>query len=456
MDKVLHSLLFSNFIFNFYISLQQVQSFEKEKVKNVPNVDISLRCIKEESEASECNSPNMSPSFTVSSVKEKQRDQQRLIKVKFNIKSSTLYSRPSLVKQKRSIQQAFSFPDEKSFAQHHFKELARELNQDSVEYSSDKAEPESRKDSAKDPEIVSNDQRKSEEPGCKQNKSVRKQSSLNDEIFSLRHLEKQRIKENLHRQQSLPEDRIALTLEEKPKSLKESFLAVTQNKKFDIFRESFTKFRQSGPHSSCSDGQSSDTTKDESVSIKVGFTKMLNRWKTETDDHGEFKGGLKSFTQKRGVNIDPINVFGLRRDQSLDSATRRGLFHKKGAWSPKSPKHQVDSSDGTLLSPTLRRCCMECPDDGIVTERRLSQGGSDSSKDSSVQSDTSLDSEDSCISVIFVPKPGDINKSPSSGDTTRKSSSSDKSIRSISNSSGSSDSPTGEVKLRKSFWTLME
>ena len=88
---------------------------------------------------------------------------------------------------------------------------------------------------------------------------------------------------------------------------------------------------------------------------------------------------------------------------------------------------------------------MECPDDGSLTERRLSGGDrSDSSKDSSVQSDTSLDSEDSCISVIFVPKPGDINKS-SSGDTTRKSSSSDKSIRSISNSSGSSDSPTGKT-----------
>ena len=31
-----------------------------------------------------------------------------------------------------------------------------------------------------------------------------------------------------------------------------------------------------------------------------------------------------------GVNIDPIMVFGLKRDQSLDTATRRGLFHKRG------------------------------------------------------------------------------------------------------------------------------
>ena len=31
-----------------------------------------------------------------------------------------------------------------------------------------------------------------------------------------------------------------------------------------------------------------------------------------------------------GVNIDPIMVFGLKRDQSLDTATRRGIFHKRG------------------------------------------------------------------------------------------------------------------------------
>ena len=115
-----------------------------------------------------------------------------------------------------------------------------------------------------------------------------------------------------------------------------------------------------------------------------------------------------------------------------------------GAWSPKSPKHELESGGSGLMSPTLRRCCLECPDDvnTVSHERRHSQSDrSDSSKDSSVQSDTSLDSEDSCISVIFVAKPGEMSKSP--GDTTRKSSSSDKSIRSISNSSGSSDSPTG-------------
>ena len=60
---------------------------------------------------------------------------------------------------------------------------------------------------------------------------------------------------------------------------------------------------------------------------------MISRWKTDPPEQQQQQqqqqgGGVKSFTQKRGVTIDPINVLGLRRDQSLDSAARRGLFHK--------------------------------------------------------------------------------------------------------------------------------
>ena len=171
-------------------------------------------------------------------------------------------------------------------------------------------------------------------------------------------------------------------------------------------------------------------------SLRVGISKMLTRWKTETRENS---GGAKSFTQKKGVNIDPINVFGaIRRDQSLDSATRRGLFHKKGAFSPKSPKEWLEGASGRdcgessgLLSPSLRRCCLECPEEGTHEGgRRLSrgEGGSDSSKDGSIQSDTSLDSEDSCVSVIFVPSHED-KVLPSQPST--------------SNSSESSESPTG-------------
>ena len=62
---------------------------------------------------------------------------------------------------------------------------------------------------------------------------------------------------------------------------------------------------------------------------------------------------------------------------------------------------------------------MDCPAGGDLVivqqegahahrERRSSRGDANSdssSKDGSIQSDTSLDSEDSCVSVIFVPHP---------------------------------------------------
>ena len=74
----------------------------------------------------------------------------------------------------------------------------------------------------------------------------------------------------------------------------------------------------------------------------------------------------------------------------------------------------------------------------VERERKLSKGetGSDSSsKDGSIQSDTSIDSEDSCVSVIFVPHPEtskSLNK-PEEVDAAKKQ-------RSTSNSSESSDS----------------
>ena len=267
---------------------------------------------------------------------------------------------------------------------------------------------------------------------AKGGKSIIKQVSLNDELFFLqRREERENIKEQIKRQQSLPE--CHFLSEEKPKTFRDSFLAVTQTKKFEIFLDGITKLRKSSV-TRTEEPSSPPPPEDpggQRTSLKVGIAKMLNKWKSESEE----KPGPKSFTQKRGVTIDPINVFSLRRDASLESAaTRRGLFHRKGAWS-ESPG-QLESGPGpekaALVSPTMRRCCLDCPEDSAHSqERRLSQGGSDSSKDSSIQSDTSLDSEDSCISVIYIAKPGITGPGQSQ--------------RSTSNSSGSSESPPGRA-----------
>lgn len=77
------------------------------------------------------------------------------------------------------------------------------------------------------------------------------------------------------------------------------------------------------------------------------------------------------------------------------------------------------SSD--LISPTIPenepidsiKTVIEEKKDSATTERRHSkEDGSDSSKDSSLQSDTSVDSEDSFASVIFVPKSDPMSPTP--------------------------------------------
>ena len=61
-----------------------------------------------------------------------------------------------------------------------------------------------------------------------------------------RRRERQEIKERIRRQRSLPEGHLAADdAKEKPKTFKESLLAVTNTKNFEILREGLTKLRNS-------------------------------------------------------------------------------------------------------------------------------------------------------------------------------------------------------------------
>ena len=163
-----------------------------------------------------------------------------------------------------------------------------------------------------------------------------------------------------------------------------------------------------------------------------------------------------SFTQKRGVAIQPIEVIA-REGMSLEAASRRSLFQRRrGGSSPISPQQleAINKEGVESLSPTFRRCCMDCPSGDVVLfgatserERKLSRGDTSdsSSKDGSIQSDTSIDSEDSCVSVIFVPHPEKF--APEEGGTAPGTpmalADMLKKQRSTSNSSESSDPSTG-------------
>ena len=98
-------------------------------------------------------------------------------------------------------------------------------------------------------------------------------------------------------------------------------------------------------------------------------------------------------------------------------------------------------SAGQDFNFAFAKCCAEQDLDDRVrpASHRLSyrDEGSDSSKDSSLQSDTSVDSEDSCISVIYVPRPDQVKAEPTEAGKVRNSSS--------SSSDGSERSPKVKV-----------
>ena len=173
----------------------------------------------------------------------------------------------------------------------------------------------------------------------------------------------------VRRQQSLPAESSTIPQPSAPSSIFASVASKT-NQLDSFLGEIKKKYRSKSegraPEEEPEEGGRRSRRDEPKNTLRVGISKMLTRWKTETREEGQ------SFTQKKGVNIDPINVFGgMRRDHSLDSATRRGLFHKKGSWSPKSPKSPKErcregGDQPGLLSPSLRRCCLECPEEGQV------------------------------------------------------------------------------------------
>ncbi|XP_026672736.1 uncharacterized protein LOC108629019 isoform X2 [Ceratina calcarata] len=180
-------------------------------------------------------------------------------------------------------------------------------------------------------------------PGhCSKRGSILKQSSMNEELMSTERLEeKERVRRNIMKQASLNEDIICKgrTFE----SLRESLYSANATKRFQLLKSGLTnKIRQSTTNIEVS-----------GISIKNGFVKILQGWKSSDSDTTSNAGNDEA------------------RTNNNDSKAQTGTVIKR--------------------------------EDGI--ERRLSrEDGSDSSKDSSLQSDTSVDSEDSLVSVIFVPK----------------------------------------------------
>lgn len=193
--------------------------------------------------------------------------------------------------------------------------------------------------------------------------SVFKQRSMNEELMSTERLrEKERVKRNITKQASLNEDlmyqRHALD------SLRDSLFSVSTSKRFQLIKSGFTNTLKNS------------TTNIEKVagsSLKNGFVRMFQGWKAN-----EF---VVSPTQPDSTNpeLTTDNVQGTAKPVTCNSDEKK-------------------DKDAVATTPGERRHSRE--------------DGSDSSKDSSLQSDTSVDSEDSFASVIFVPKTDPLSPTP--------------------------------------------
>ncbi|KAK5643066.1 hypothetical protein RI129_006911 [Pyrocoelia pectoralis] len=177
--------------------------------------------------------------------------------------------------------------------------------------------------------------------------SVFKQRSLNEDLMSVERLrEKERVKQNIQKQASLNEDLIYSrhrTLD----SLRDSFFSVSTSRRFQLIKTGFTNTIKNS---------TTNIEKVTSSSLRNGFVRMLQNWKS-----GELTSPI--IPEGETVVTSPSKIVILGNEEKKENGVT------------------------------------------VTDERRHSkEDGSDSSKDSSLQSDTSVDSEDSFASVIFVPK----------------------------------------------------
>lgn len=184
---------------------------------------------------------------------------------------------------------------------------------------------------------------------------LRKQSSLNEELMAANRLrEKERVRKRIHKQTSL----------------NEAFLYRSVfGRKLQVIKEGFaTKIKSS-------------TGSLERVT-KIGLVKMIQNFTTAGSQSTNEKQ-----QRKNGYNLGHA-VNGCKINQGYSHKPSCSIFTKP----------YPSQCNCEIITATVEN-------EADPNRRHSKESGSDSSKDGSLQSDTSIESEDSFASVIFVPKP---------------------------------------------------
>ncbi|XP_055612255.1 dentin sialophosphoprotein isoform X2 [Uranotaenia lowii] len=202
---------------------------------------------------------------------------------------------------------------------------------------------------------------------------LRKQSSLNEELMAESRLrEKERIRKRIQKQMSL----------------NESFLCRSVfTKRLQVIKEGFTTKLKT------STGSLERVTKN-------GFVKIMQNIKATAQAHHSHGHGQGRSYDSYGPGYAPYCYDGrpgshhLPRNNSMNngnnssSGTEKLIGMGSSQDDSKPRRHSRESGSESFRSTFIKR-----------------QRFADSSKDSSLQSDTSIESEDSFASVIYIPKP---------------------------------------------------
>lgn len=249
-------------------------------------------------------------------------------------------------------------------------------------------------------------------PGSSLSSYLRKQSSLNEELMAGNRLrEKERVRKRIQKQTSL----------------NEAFLCRSAmfSKRLQVIREGFTTKIKS------STGSLERVT-------KTGINKLIQNIKNSPPNAASSAAAAagagnpqEQQQQQQSQQLQANNNNSSNKQQIAATTTTHtnphphthhhhhhhasntgGLFAahlllSTPASGPVSYCSSVDCSAASICHCSAYQPeCAACADSEQAKARRHSrESGSDSSKDSSLQSDTSIESEDSFASVIFIPKP---------------------------------------------------
>ncbi|CAG0919336.1 unnamed protein product [Notodromas monacha] len=251
-----------------------------------------------------------------------------------------------------------------------------------------------------------------------------KQRSLNDELLIP---PTPKIKERLPKQTSLNESLLYKTQKEKENEKRGDFFQCFQ--RLQTLRE---EIRSRGSSFDKTSQKCQEKAESVQSTLRNGFARILQSWRSEN----------RWQSTSLPVYRPPMAAQG-----ASGESVRRGL------WYGFHPRTESDdaicrfssgdySSGDSVITPTAVSTTAKCADCStsmmqisanyetvliddhhiIMRERKLSkeENSDSSSKENSFQSDTSVDSEDSFVSVIFIPKPENqlpLNGVASSGDT---------------------------------------